>query len=245
MRLLVELFCGTKSVGRVAEQLGWEVISLDIECKFAPTHLCDIHEFDETMYPCNHFDMVWASPPCTQFSVAKTVGERDIIVVGASAIVKRAREIIQYYNPAHWVIENPVGFLREQPLMVDLEQYRKTVNYCRNGFVYRKNTDLWTNIHFLPKRCERGSYCDAKAKRRKHDKTVQGSHYKDGKRTDTGTATLKERYAVPAPLIEDLLSISVFETIRTAAPSKCTHKSHKIYEHSTSAPYVDMNSPPG
>jgi hypothetical protein len=215
MRLL-ELFCGTKSVGRVAEQLGWKVISLDIERKFAPTHLCDILEFDETMYPRDHFDMVWASPPCTQFSVAKTVGERDI--AGASAIVQRTREIIQYYNPAHWVIENPVGLLREQPLMVDLAQYRKTVSYCRYGFAYRKNTDLWTNIRFLPKRCERGSYCDAKATRGKHDKTVQGSHYKDGKRTDTGTATLKERYAVPARLIEDLLSISVLETIRTAEP---------------------------
>jgi hypothetical protein len=206
MRLL-ELFCGTKSVGRVAEQLGWEVISLDIEREFVPTHLCDIHEFDETMYPRDHFDMVWASPPCTQFSVAKTVGERDI--AGASAIVKRAREIIQYYNPAHWVIENPVGLLREQPLMADLAPYRKTVSYCRYGFAYRKNTDVWTNIRFLPKRCEPGSYCAAKATNGKHSKTVQGSHYEDDKRTDTGTATLKERYAVPAPLIEDLLSISV------------------------------------
>lgn len=93
--------------------------------------------------------------------------------------------------------------------MADLAQCRNTVSYCWYGFVCRKNTDLWTHIHFLPKRCEQGSYCAAKVTRGRHDKTVQGSHYKDGKRMDTGTATLTGKYAVSGPLIEGLLSISV------------------------------------
>ena len=64
------------------------------------------------------------------------------------------------------------------------------------------------------------SYRAAKAARGRHNKTLQGSHYKDGERIATGSATLKERYAVPASLIEDPVTIAVLETIRTAVPSR-------------------------
>ena len=61
MPRLLELFCGTKSVGRTFEAAGWEVVSLDILSKFEPTILCDIRSWDYTTFP-GHFDMVWASP---------------------------------------------------------------------------------------------------------------------------------------------------------------------------------------
>ena len=60
MPRLLELFCGTKSVGRAFEAAGWEVVSLDIVSKFEPTILCDIRSWDYTTFP-GHFDMVWAS----------------------------------------------------------------------------------------------------------------------------------------------------------------------------------------
>ena len=31
---VLELFCGTKSVGKVCDELGWETISLDIDHRF-------------------------------------------------------------------------------------------------------------------------------------------------------------------------------------------------------------------
>ena len=43
---VLELFCGTKSVGKVCEEKGYEVISLDIEKKFNPSICIDFIEWD-------------------------------------------------------------------------------------------------------------------------------------------------------------------------------------------------------
>ena len=64
MRVL-ELFSGTHSVGKVCNEKGWEVISLDL--KDADINQ-NILEWDYTMYPVGHFDIIWASPPCDTFS---------------------------------------------------------------------------------------------------------------------------------------------------------------------------------
>ena len=70
MRLL-ELFSGTHSVGKVAESLEYEVVSLDIcdyKGNFSPTHKIDILNFDYKMYDKDYFDVIWASPPCVYYS---------------------------------------------------------------------------------------------------------------------------------------------------------------------------------
>ena len=60
---LLELSSGTQSVGKVAKNLGYEVVALDL--KNADIN-CDILDWDYTTYePCN-FDIMWASPPCTE-----------------------------------------------------------------------------------------------------------------------------------------------------------------------------------
>lgn len=204
MRML-ELFCGTKSIGKVAESMGWEVVSVDIIGKFEPTHVCDIREWDYTAeYPAGHFDVIWASPPCTEFSKIKRVAMRD--TAGATALVRRARDIIDYFAPRYYCVENPVGDLRKQPVMEDLASVRKTVSYCKYGFMYRKDTDLWTNIPFTPRRCLKATgLCETKARTGKHSVTVQGSHYKDGKPFSVGTTDKKKRYAIPPALAEDVL----------------------------------------
>ena len=139
MRLL-ELFSGTKSVGKVAEQLGYTVTSLDLKNADINT---DILNWDYTTYDPKHFDVIWGSPPCTEYSKALTTRTRDIS--SANQIVLKTLEIIEYLNPDYYVIENPqTGLLKEQTFMYGIPY--KDIDYCKYGMPYRKRTRCWNNV---------------------------------------------------------------------------------------------------
>ena len=66
---ILELFAGSKSVGKVADGLLFESYSSDIEQFGGIDYVADILDFDVTKIPFKP-DVIWASPPCTAFSVA-------------------------------------------------------------------------------------------------------------------------------------------------------------------------------
>ena len=70
IKRILELFCGTKSVGKIFETAGYEVISLDYNKKFGATYTENILTWDYTQYPPGYFDVIWASPDCTSWSLA-------------------------------------------------------------------------------------------------------------------------------------------------------------------------------
>jgi len=117
MVLILELFSGTCSIGKVAKIYGWDVVSVDLDNKFKPTHNEDILTFNYQQYPPGHFSLVWASPPCTKYSIASRVpfAKRDLIV--ADQTVKKTLEIIKYFQPTYWYMENPqTGYLKSRDL---------------------------------------------------------------------------------------------------------------------------------
>ena len=68
MRIL-ELFSSTGSVGKVAKELGHEVVALDRD--MAADIQTDIMDWDyRAAFQPGHFDFIWASPPCTEYSMA-------------------------------------------------------------------------------------------------------------------------------------------------------------------------------
>lgn len=191
MRVL-ELFSGTHSVGKVCQQLDWEVISVDM--LLPADHQVDIMDFDYRQYPKNYFDIVWASPPCTEYSKAKTQGVRDID--GANKLTLKTLEIINYFDCYYWFIENPqTGKLKEQEFMNNLNYV--DADYCMYGLPYRKRTRFWTNKECQLLLCDKncGSYIDGRH---------IGSAGNGTKKYTDKSYTLAEKYRIPQDLIFSL-----------------------------------------
>lgn len=157
MLKVLELFSGTKSVGKVCEQLGWDSVSVDL--LLPADHQIDIMEFDYKQYPKDYFDIVWASPPCTNYSNLKkcwygkklkdgTIYNKELNEKDqneADKLVLKTLEIINYFDCEYWFIENPqTGNLKNREIMKDIPFY--DVDYCMySDWGYKKRTRIWTN----------------------------------------------------------------------------------------------------
>lgn len=145
------MFSGSGSVTKLSKKLNYDVKSLDItQLKESPllTFKTDILNFNpETELARWIPDIIWASPPCTEYSHAKTRAPRDI--EGANKLVVKTINIIKWAlkkNPKLiWIIENPqTGLLKDQRFMKNLPYV--DADYCCYGLPYRKRTRFWTNV---------------------------------------------------------------------------------------------------
>ena len=73
MRLL-NLCSGTGSVSKPFAAAGWEVVEVDWDSTHRPTRHVDIMKWN-CPYDAGHFDVIWASPDCTQYSIARTTAK--------------------------------------------------------------------------------------------------------------------------------------------------------------------------
>ena len=176
MRLL-ELFTGTGSVGHAFRTHGWEVISLDKDPKTDATTHEDILTWDHTIYPPGHFDAIWASPDCTQYSNARRGAKTPRNLVLADSLVERSLALITYFAPRAWFVENPqTGMLKGRPFMAGLPFV--DVDYCCYGAKYKKRTRIWTNVSLAGRLCPGPNVCPHMVGRR-HVCTAQQGRNRD------------------------------------------------------------------
>ncbi len=149
---VLELFAGSRSIGNAAESLGYEVFSSDINNFKGIDYVVDILNFDTNKVPFKP-DIIWASPPCTYFSVA-SIGKHwnedhtpksKNALIGVS-YVNKTLDIIKTLKPNKWYLENPRGKLRKLQVVKGLP--RATVWYCTYGDKRAKPTDIWSNNIF-------------------------------------------------------------------------------------------------
>ena len=194
MRLL-ELFSGTGSIGRAFPD--FEVTSLDLVG--SPTIKTDIMDWDFQSLPPGSFDVVWASPPCTHYSRARTTAKTPRDLDGSDALVQRTLDIIQHFRPKVWWMENPAtGLLKDRPVVAGLPF--QDLCYCRYGALYRKPTRVWGNLDWSPRpMCSRQCPCEHMTDGR-HPVSAQRRAGRPGDRA----FTREELYAIPPALCEEI-----------------------------------------
>jgi C-5 cytosine-specific DNA methylase len=206
VKLLLELFSGTHSVSKVAEPLGYEVVSVDRDME--ATHQCDIMDWDYKQYPPKHFDVIWASPPCTEYSRALTTRPRDIDY--ANTIVQKTLDILEYFEPRYWMIENPQsGLLKEQVQMYGLPF--KDIDYCKYGMPYRKRTRIWNNVFTWIPRGLCMKDCGNIVGNRHAATAQRGPSGKRETWADQPRFSMHELYRVPEDLIREIFMSMTFD----------------------------------
>ena len=206
-RRLLELFSGSGTLSSVFEEAGWLCVSVDNDPKCMATHCVDIMSFYYEQYPPGYFDLVHASVPCTEYSVAKTTGVRKL--EEADELVRKSREIIRYFG-TNWIIENPyTGLLKGRDVMADLRPYLKRVCYCKYGteanpYLYRKETAIWTSIDWTPRPlCSQFERCE----HYDHENGRHPAHAQKGPsgRLLTNNYRTRQLYSIPRSLCEEWL----------------------------------------
>lgn len=211
---ILELFAGTRSIGKAFEARGHEVFSVEWDKNFENIDLyADIGKItaQDILDKFGKPDVIWASPDCTTFSIAaishhrrknEETGNLDAVSEYAKfcdEVDQHVLELIRELNPKYFFIENPRGGMRKMRFMQDLPRY--TVTYCKYGDSRMKPTDIWTN-HPMPMfkpACKNGDKCHVPAPR--------------GARTGTqGLKGARERAVIPKQLCEHIVDICEMRT---------------------------------
>lgn len=212
---ILELYAGSRSVGKVADELGYKSFSVDINDFENISLVKDIIQLERSDIPFIP-TVIWASPVCSAWSKTGWFHYWDTKIYASSKkfvakkeyantsveMVRKTIEIFSWFPDATFFMENPEGMLYRHPVMNNFIKYglhkelkRRLVTYCQYGDVIRKPTHIWTNSkNWQPKApCKNGDQCHESSPRC----TMNGIYKKKGS---------YERSKVPAELIKECLN---------------------------------------
>ncbi|MFQ9297829.1 MAG: DNA cytosine methyltransferase [Clostridia bacterium] len=215
---VLELFAGTRSIGKAFESKGHEVYSIEWDKNFKNINwYVDIGTIttQDILDKFGAPDVIWSSFDCTSYSIAgishhrKKEKDGNLTPISDYAkfcdkvnthVIDLINELLKLNPNMLYFIENPRGGLRKMNFIKELPRY--TITYCQYMLDVpveerrMKPTDIWTN-HPNPKfkpMCKNGDPCHARAPR--------------GSRTGTqGLKGAKERSVIPKQLCEHIVDI--------------------------------------
>ena len=212
MRIL-NLFSGTGSVSKPWRKAGHEVFDMDIDSRCSPEFCGDILQWDYSTLPFIP-DVIWSSPPCTEYSRAKTTGPPRNFKL-ADSLVAKALEIINFFeqeNPALiWFLENGDStLLWGRDVAKNLKDF-VVLDYCQYGTLYRKRTRIAhsANLYWKTRPLCNPKTCHACPDGKTHLKCAQRGPNKKltGAARKFDVCTVDELHALPKLLTEEILKI--------------------------------------
>lgn len=149
-RHCLDLFAGLGGFSAAfADADGWDVTTVDQNGEFGPDIQADILELTPDDLP--EADVVLASPPCVDFSVACITDKWDHDeerrprhlpekqqIAHSMKLVFHTLWLIRGLQPEWWFMENPKGMLHKW-----IGEPQGTVHYCQYGADFMKPTNLW------------------------------------------------------------------------------------------------------
>lgn len=159
-KIILSLFDLTGNWSKPWRENGYKVIQIDIQLG------TDILNWDYTQIPKNQAYGILAACPCTDFALsgARHFARKDSdgSTEKSKQLVYKTLEIINYFKPKFWVIENPMS--RIHKCCPEPGQVKFKFNPCDfAGYLeenqdkerYNKQTWLWGNFNNpIPKRLE-------------------------------------------------------------------------------------------
>lgn len=203
--IIYDFFAGTGSSTQAFVNAGHQVFTFELDKQFTATETVDITNLtaEYLLRTYGQPDFIWASPPCTTFSVA-SIGHhwsydgvshtpKTTAAINGQQLVAHTLKLIQELQPRYgWLMENPRGILRKLPVVAGIP--RRTITYCQYGERRMKPTDLWGEVSGWIARptCKNGDKC--------HDAAPRGS------RTGTqGIKRVEDKSRIPYALGLELL----------------------------------------
>ena len=192
-------------MSRAFEELGWEVTSLDVDPKASPTICADICSWEPLpKFAPGYFDMIWASPVCTEYS--RVLTRRPRRLEEGDRLVLRTLHLIQELQPRFWAMENPAtGLLRLRPFMAGLPW--QDVSYCTYGYPYRKLTRIWGNLGWVPEQpvCGIDGYrCERSRRFGRHPEVAQRGTVRRSGKIVQNCHSQAQLYSIPPALCREI-----------------------------------------
>lgn len=143
--IVLSLFDLTGNWSKPYRDNGYEVVQVDLQSGI------NILTWDYKQIPQDAVYGILAAVPCTDYAVsgARWFAEKDKDgrTEESQKLVAKTKEIIEYFNPDFWVIENPVGRIHKlNPWMGKPKIYFHPYEYAGYGCDedrYTKKTGLW------------------------------------------------------------------------------------------------------
>jgi site-specific DNA-cytosine methylase len=133
---VLDLFCGLGGWSKAFHDAGHECTGIDIKNigyhgKFIQA---DLNDWE----PNEDYDIILASPPCTEFSIAKKISNSQEDERQGLDLVYRAFYLISIIKPKYFILENVKGLGEFLPPPTDIIRYGRNKSH--------KEAWIWSNI---------------------------------------------------------------------------------------------------